>query len=521
MNVINDKWLYVRYLDNRVEQVSIRQAFIDAEKIKNIETPTFHGVKAFIYDVPVIQLLTTILLAVYFKPETDFLARDEDFQAILLEDGKYDLSLILNYLDKWQDRFNLFDERYPFLQDTRLKPYADFTNDNIEAYLPKISLLAPSANNIVFEKCVSDHRLSFDDYKPNMTELVYMLLYNQSMGTSPMAKQYPNKTLLTNASMFVVNYKDNLKNTILANALPLRKSHTGELYDRPVWELDDRMDALTKFDVGTVFENVLLCTFFPCLPIYIAYDNEVKDIKLAQVGVCDDCILDKKLKESITQGYVIYNPLTIKSESKDKKTDETTYSYTTWNKSTRLIRLCIDVTKQTAIGELCPVLSLGSDANTIIYYREYDENKCNVLSFGKYELSQNVFAELTKPENHKKAIQFQNIISMVKDSFNIFREAMNDMTVTTVNGKQIKHSTTIDNTITTFNSFAENYFFSDFVGNIADDKVMTTTYETLCSKAKEIVYKLGNVTKNPIKFADMMSLFYYKLKKIQEVVNEQ
>ena len=516
MNLINDNWLFVQYTDGSIKQVSIRQAFQDAEIIKTIETPTFHGTKVYIYDVPVMQLLTTILLSAYFKPETNFIAKDEYFQAIMLEDGEYDVSVVLSYLDKWQDRFNLFDEKYPFLQDTRLKPYADFNNDDIEAYLPKISLLAPSANNIVFEKCVSNHRLSFDDYKPDMTELIYMLLYNQAMGTSPMAAFYPNKTLSANASMFVVNYKDNLKNTIFANALPLRNSSTGEMYDRPVWELDDRMEALSKFDVSTIFKNVLLCTFFPCLPIYIAYDNEVKDIKLAQAGVCDECILDKELKETLTQSYITSNPLAIKSEIIDKKTKETVYTYATWNTTTRLIRLCIDVTKQTAIGELCPVLSLGSDANTVIYYREYDDKKCNIKSFGKYELPQRVFTELTKPENHEKAIQFQNLINIVKDSFNVFREAMNDMTVTTVNGKQIKHSTTIDNTVATFNSFAENYFFSDFVDNIADDQIMTTAYETLCSKANDMAYELGTLAKNPMVFAEKMGLFYHKLKTVQQ-----
>ena len=31
MNVINDNWLFVRYSDDTVRQISVRQAFIDAE----------------------------------------------------------------------------------------------------------------------------------------------------------------------------------------------------------------------------------------------------------------------------------------------------------------------------------------------------------------------------------------------------------------------------------------------------------------------------------------------------------
>ena len=33
MNVVNDNWLFVRYLNNEVKQISVRQAFIDADKI--------------------------------------------------------------------------------------------------------------------------------------------------------------------------------------------------------------------------------------------------------------------------------------------------------------------------------------------------------------------------------------------------------------------------------------------------------------------------------------------------------
>ena len=62
MNVLNDNWLFVRYNTGKVKQISVRQAFLDAEKIKDIETPTFHGTTVSLYDVPVIQFLSILLL---------------------------------------------------------------------------------------------------------------------------------------------------------------------------------------------------------------------------------------------------------------------------------------------------------------------------------------------------------------------------------------------------------------------------------------------------------------------------
>ena len=151
MNIINDPWLFVEYLDGTKTQVSIRQAFIDAEKIKNIDTPVFHNTKVSIYEVPVIQFLATILETVYFKPENNFVAHNKYFCKNLMNDG-WDLQLILDYLNKWQDRFNLFDEKYPFMQDISLKKYIkDENNDNDLSYISKISVVAPGANNLIFE----------------------------------------------------------------------------------------------------------------------------------------------------------------------------------------------------------------------------------------------------------------------------------------------------------------------------------------------------------------------------------
>lgn len=212
--MINDDWLFVRYLNNEVKQISVRQAFIDADKIKNIETPIFHNTRVYIYDVPVIQLLSTILLATYFKPEVNFKAHSSYFSKDLMKNG-WDLDLILSYLDQYQHKFNMFDDTYPFLQNIKLKQQKTKDEDNISlGYISKTNLVAPGGNNLIFEHN-SSTKTDLCSYKPTEDELVYILLYLRTMATSPMSKYYPNKALCGNTTMFMINYGKNLKETIV------------------------------------------------------------------------------------------------------------------------------------------------------------------------------------------------------------------------------------------------------------------------------------------------------------------
>ena len=110
MNVLTDNWLFVRYNTGKVKQISVRQAFLDAEKIKDIETPTFHGTTVSLYDVPVIQFLSILLLAAYFKPANKFKAHQATFNKELTTKG-WDEKVLTKYFDKWEKRFNLFDEK--------------------------------------------------------------------------------------------------------------------------------------------------------------------------------------------------------------------------------------------------------------------------------------------------------------------------------------------------------------------------------------------------------------------------
>ncbi len=506
MNILNDDWLFVKYNTGKVRQISVRQAFQDAEKIKNIETPTFHGTTVSLYDVPVIQFLCILLLSAYFKPKNKFKAADKYFNKELTEKG-WDLKVINDYFDKWEKRFNLFDNKYPFLQDIRLKNEIKEDSKEDLSFISKSSLLAPGGNNLIFEHN-SASKTDLVDFKPEADELVYILLYLRTLGTSPMAAQYPYKAMSANATLFILNYGKNLKETIIANCLPLRDSEQGTIYDKPIWEFNN-FDELLDYDTGDIYKNVLLCTYFP-YPIYIQYDKEVKNILLAKsisAGKTNYDIFDAETRNSISSSYAYTNPWAIKKYVIDKKTEVGTWSYKEWNNTLKLINLCIEITQKNNEGFICNLFSSDFQANdnvkSIIYYRQYDGMKSNVLSFGKYNVEKGILNKLQKEKNHEIAVEFQNMFNKIQSKFAIF----NDSGINKSSLEDIK---------LLFAKNAENYFFTTFIENINKKGYIDEVTKLFIDDAKKVVKKLEAVTNNPLKYAEAYRKFCGSLNKLKE-----
>ena len=527
MNVLNDNWLFVRYNTGKIKQISIRQAFKDAEKITDIETPTFHNTQVSLYDVPVIQFLSILLLSAYFKPSNKFAAASKQFNAKLTKDG-WDDKILTKYFDKWEDRFNLFDGKYPFLQDIRLK--SEINNDNKKkkdsdefAYISRSNLIAPGGNNVLFEHN-SATKTSIIDFKPTNDELVYILLYLRSLGTSPMAAQYPYKAMASSASMFIINKGKNLKETIIANCLPLRDSTTDEYYDRPIWELDNPADVI-NFDITEISKNVLLSTYF-LYPIYVRYeDNDIKDIILAK-SIKSDAkpvevdengkkkkadiitaydVFNGETRRTLAETYPIYNPWAIRRA--EEKNDTITWKYKDWTNDIKLLNLCIEITKHTPSGCGCNLINTDFQANdtvnNVIYYREYDDKKCNIFSFGKYNIDKGILTKLQNEKNHEKAQEFQDMLNNIQNKFFIFKES--ELPSHCINDCKLQ-----------FSKYAEHYFFSTFVKNINKKNCVNEATEDFINEVKKTVKRLEAVTKNPLKYAEAYRKFCGSLNKLKE-----
>ena len=514
MNVLNDNWLFVRYNTGKVKQISVRQAFLDAEKIKDIETPTFHGTTVSLYDVPVIQFLSILLLAAYFKPANKFKAHQATFNKELTTKG-WDEKVLTKYFDKWEKRFNLFDEKYPFLQDIRLKEEIKKNDEESLGFISRSNLLAPGGNNAIFEHN-SATKTELIDFKPELDELVYILLYLRALGTSPMALYYPHKSLSANASMFMLNKGKNLKETIIANCIPLRESNVDEHYDRPIWEFDNITD-IADFNIEDIGKNVLLCTYFP-MSMYIKYDGEVKDIIIArslnpkastkeEKTITAYDIINNEAKTSVADAYVFSNPWAIKKYGPDPKTKQDVWSYKEWRNDIKLLNLCIEITQHTPVGCSCNLISTdfqsNPDVKNVIYYREYDGMKSNVLSFGKYNVEKGILTKLQNDKNHEKAQKFQDILDSILNKFYIFKDS--ELSGTSLNDCKFA-----------FSKYAENYFFTTFVPNITKNGCVEKTTELFIEEAKKIVKRLEAVTNNPLKYAEAYRKFSGSLNKLKE-----
>ncbi len=108
-NLIDEKWIPVRFPDGTRDELGIRETLLRAKEIAAIEDAS----------PLVVASLHRFLLAVLYRAlegPTDIDQARELFKAGLPSDK------IGQYLDKWHSRFWLFDEQYPFYQVPSYEP---------------------------------------------------------------------------------------------------------------------------------------------------------------------------------------------------------------------------------------------------------------------------------------------------------------------------------------------------------------------------------------------------------------
>ena len=135
-NLLDEPWISVVYDEKgTTKEVSLQELFINAHQYKDLAGDTKTQ------DFAVLRVLLAVLHTVFSRFDADgnvyeYLAVDERFKQIepveesdiadyqddlydtwidLWESGKFP-NIINHYLEKWRDRFYLFDEEYPFFQ---------------------------------------------------------------------------------------------------------------------------------------------------------------------------------------------------------------------------------------------------------------------------------------------------------------------------------------------------------------------------------------------------------------------
>jgi len=108
-NLIDEKWIPVRLLDGTRDELGVRDTLLRANEIAAIEDSS----------PLVVAALHRFLLAVLYRALEG--PTDIDQAKALFREG-LPSEKIAAYLEKWRDRFCLFDEKYPFGQIPTFKP---------------------------------------------------------------------------------------------------------------------------------------------------------------------------------------------------------------------------------------------------------------------------------------------------------------------------------------------------------------------------------------------------------------
>ncbi|HSL05101.1 MAG TPA: type I-E CRISPR-associated protein Cse1/CasA, partial [Nitrospiraceae bacterium] len=103
-NLIDEKWIPVRFLNGSRDELGIQDTLLRAKDIAAIEDSS----------PLVVAALHRFLLAVLYRALEG--PTDIDQAKKLFRDGLPG-EKIRAYLEKWQDRFWLFDEKFPFGQN--------------------------------------------------------------------------------------------------------------------------------------------------------------------------------------------------------------------------------------------------------------------------------------------------------------------------------------------------------------------------------------------------------------------
>ena len=131
-NLIDEKWIPVRLADGTRDELGIRDTLLRAKEIKAIEDQS----------PLVVAALHRFLLAVLYRAlegPTNIEQAKELFKEGLPHEK------ITTYLEKWHDRFWLFDEKYPFGQNPNVP------QDQIEPWTKLTAEYNATSNKVLFD----------------------------------------------------------------------------------------------------------------------------------------------------------------------------------------------------------------------------------------------------------------------------------------------------------------------------------------------------------------------------------
>ncbi|KXS31178.1 MAG: CRISPR-associated protein, Cse1 family [Candidatus Gallionella acididurans] len=192
-NLIDEKWIPVRFLDENREELGIRDTLLRAKEIAVIEDSS----------PLVVAALHRFLLAVLYRALEG--PTDIDQAKALFKEGLPNERITL-YLEKWRDRFWLFDEKYPCGQNPNVQ------KNEIEPWTKLTAEFNATSNKVLF-----DHTDTKNPGARKPMECARWLLSTMSFSISGGRGYYPSPS--PNA-MMCIPLGRNLHQTLCYSLVP-------------------------------------------------------------------------------------------------------------------------------------------------------------------------------------------------------------------------------------------------------------------------------------------------------------
>lgn len=207
-NLVDEKWIPVRFLDGTRHELGIRDTLLKSTEIAAIEDPS-----------PLVTAaLHRFLLAVLYRALEG--PTDIDQAKTLFKEG-LPAGKITAYLERWRDRFWLFDEKYPFAQNPNVPKNA------VEPWTKLTAEYNATSNKVLF-----DHTDTKDPGARKPRECARWLLSTMTFSISGGRGYYPSPS--PNA-MMCIPLGRNLHNTLSYNLVPYPNREV-MLKDSALWE---------------------------------------------------------------------------------------------------------------------------------------------------------------------------------------------------------------------------------------------------------------------------------------------
>lgn len=220
-NLAREKWVPCILRDGSMTELSLSDVVSRSHELLTISDPSPLTTLA-------LHRLVLVILHRNFGPADEYKWRE------MWEKGSFNSDVLDCYFNKWENRFDLFDENYPFYQSVVLKcdDYSKFTQP-----LSKMAHELSSGNN----KTLFDHTVDDGSFNVTFGEMARRILTFQSFALGEGPSTAPKaEAPLADAAVFLVR-GENVFQTLMLNMVDYNseKPFPVDGDDLPVWERDD------------------------------------------------------------------------------------------------------------------------------------------------------------------------------------------------------------------------------------------------------------------------------------------